>query len=238
MIQRGKNSTPPNHSLRINAFAKTGPLPPSNTCRSLPCCRDLACGCDINQCLVPHVGSMETLQTQPLPLSTATWEFLLQSFFANGIHSFRASKGFGKTRPNFTLYLLEKPWVTGEAAAAPKGGTPERLSCTTHPLARHGGVKARPWPRPGSTGGSATPLTSSKTSNLNHRAAGLWQTIQVCCCPGGLQVAGSPVMKESLNNAFKFRSNQRALSSLPGLVPITRFLFSVLKFANKYHNRI
>lgn len=150
---------------------------------------------DTNQCLVLHVGSMETLQTQPLPLSTATWEFLLQSVFTNGIHSLRVSKGFGKTRPNFTLYLLEEPWVTGEAAAAPKSGTQEQLSCTTHPPARQGEVKARPWPRLGSTGGSATPLASSKKSNLNHRATELWQTTQVCCCPGGLQVAGSTLLR-------------------------------------------
>lgn len=57
LIQKGNSSILPNHSPRINALAKTAPLPPSNTCRS----RDLACDCDTNQCLVPHVGSMEIL---------------------------------------------------------------------------------------------------------------------------------------------------------------------------------
>lgn len=133
----------PNHSPRINAHAKTAPLPPSNTCRSLLCCRDLACDCGTNQCLVPHVSSMEILQTQPVPLPTATWEFLLQSAFTNGIHSLRVSKGFGKTRPNFALYLLEKLCLTGEAAAAPKGGTQEQLS------PQHDRERWRPDPGPG-----------------------------------------------------------------------------------------
>lgn len=124
--------------------------------------------------------------------------------FTNGIHSLRVSKGLGKTHPNFTLYLLEKLCITGEAAA--KGRTREQLSCTAHPPAQQGKAKARPWSRPGPRG-SATPLTSSKRkkSNLNHRTSWLWQTTQVHYCPGGLQVAGSPVLKESLNNIFKFK---------------------------------
>ena len=189
--------TPPqhNHSLRINAFAKTSPLLPSHTRRSLLCCRDSAGNCDTNQCFVPDIGSMEMLQTQTLALPTATWEFLLRSVFTNAIHSLTDSKGVGKIHPNFILYLLGKLWVTAEAAAAPTGGTQKWPSCTTHLPAGQGEAKGRPWPRFGSTRGSAIPLTFSEKSNLNHRATGLWLTTQqqVCCCPGRLQAAGSPL---------------------------------------------
>lgn len=146
MIQRGKSSIPTNHSPRINALAKTASLPPSNTCRHLLCCRDLACDCKTKpQTSAPHSSrrwksfrhSHYVSQQQPK-------NFFCSQFSLNGIHSLRVSKGFGKTHPSFTLYLLEKLCVTGEAAAAPKGGTGKQLSCTTHPPARQGEVKARP----------------------------------------------------------------------------------------------
>lgn len=142
LIQTGKNPAPHNHSVRINAFAETSPLPPSHTCRSL-CCRDWICDCDRNQCFIPNVGSMEMLQTQPLALPGATWEFLLWSVFTNGIHSLTSSKEAGKTHPSFIFYLLGKLWVTVEAAAAPTGGTRKWLSCTTHLPARQGEAKGQ-----------------------------------------------------------------------------------------------
>lgn len=46
LATEGKTSIPPNNFPRINALAKTAPLPPSKTCRHLLCYKDLACDCD------------------------------------------------------------------------------------------------------------------------------------------------------------------------------------------------
>lgn len=46
LAREGKSSIPLNNSPRINALAKTAPLPPSKTCRHLLCYKDLACDCD------------------------------------------------------------------------------------------------------------------------------------------------------------------------------------------------
>lgn len=225
LIWRGKNS-PPNHSLRINIFAKATPLLLHGGCAVA----GIWFVTDTNQLFAPDVGSMEMLQTQPLALPTAA-EFLLRSVFTNAI----CSGGAGRTHPDFILYLLRKLWVTAEAAAAQMGrlqNGPSRAS----PLpaghreaedpgsASHKGLQSLwciPKIQPESQSNCTVTEDNSKLATVLVGCRQLW-----------------PVMK-SWHYASEFRSGQQVLTSRLVLVwTVLSFSFSILRVANKYHNRI
>lgn len=153
----------------------------------------------VEACSVAGIWLVTVTQTSALFLTSVAWK------------SFRHSQYLSQQQhENFFYRQLSLMVFTASESAKDLARSPQfhfvpsvkavlnrRSSCSSQgwntraaePPARQGEVEARPWPRSASTGGSATPLTSSKKSNLNHRAAELWQMTQVCCHPGGLQVA-------------------------------------------------
>lgn len=107
LIQSGKSSILPNHSPRINALAKTVPLHLQT---------------HVETCSPAGIWLVTVTQTSALFLTSVAWksfrhshylsqqqhENFFYSLFSLMVFTASVSEEFGKTHPNFTLYLLEK----------------------------------------------------------------------------------------------------------------------------------
>lgn len=193
------------------------------------------CDCDTNQSFPLNVSSMEILQTQPSALPTAAAEFLLWSVFTNAIRS----GGAGRTHPDFILYLLGKLRLTAEAAAAQMGWLQKRWSCTSLLPAAHRDAES---PGSASHEGLQYLWCIPKKSNLNHKATALWQKT-TASLPPSWWAAGSCYLSRRRAEIVPLNSDQVSKClpacwswSEPFFLP--SFSFSILRVANKYHNRI